>query len=189
MEMCGESKMGVNATLAQKAVEFASMAHENQTRADGQMYITHPVAVAELVREFKTSNDIDALVAAAYLHDTVEDTNTTIEDITEMFGVLVASLVAELTSDENGNSFKSKGKSQYLQDKMVDMSSWALVIKLADRLHNVSNFNGGKSHAWGAKYKKQTQDIIANLEHNRDLTATHKNMINAITEKLNEFDG
>lgn len=170
---------------AQKALKFASKAHRKQSRSDGKAYITHPYEVASIVKQFKQSNNIDDLVAAAYLHDTLEDTNATMADLTKMFGGLVASMVKELTSDKD--VIDKKGKTDYLKDKMANMSSWSLVVKLADRLHNVSDLSTAKSEDWAKKYKAQTISILNDLEKRRDLSQTHKNMITAIRKKMDEF--
>ena len=183
-----ESKNKKQVTLAQKAIRFAANAHRKQTRTDGKAYITHPVEVAKIVKQFKKSHNIDALISAAYLHDTVEDTDTELEDITKMFGGLVASMVKELTSDEQSADFKAS-KADYLSAKMSSMSSWTLVVKLADRLHNVSDLNTAKTKKWASNYKKQTAQIMDELEKNRTLTGTHRKMIEAIRVKLEEFDG
>jgi len=186
-EQLAEAK-GASLTQSQKAIRFAANAHRKQTRADGNAYITHPVEVAKIVKQFKRSHNIEALISAAYLHDTIEDTDATAEDLTKMFGGLVASLVKELTSDEQGAAYKEKGKTQYLKDKMSGMSNWALVVKLADRLHNVSDLTTGKSKAWATKYHKATTETMAELEKNRSLTGTQKKMIAAIRVKLKEFE-
>lgn len=176
-------------SMSQKAIRFAANAHRKQSRANGKPYITHPVEVGKIVKQFKTSHNIDALISAAYLHDTIEDTDATYEDLVKMFGGLIAGMVKELTSDESGDEYKQKGKTQYLKDKMTNMSDWALVVKLADRLHNVSDLGskGGKGDEWGRKYKRQTETILADLEKSRTLTSTQKKLVKAIRKKMDEF--
>ena len=120
------------------AKKFARKAHEGQFRAGGDPYIIHPEAVAKIVHDVKISKEIANLIAAAYLHDTIEDCDVTLFDIKIRFGELVMSLVQELTSDEE--KIQISGKEDYLIDKMLSMSSWALVIKLADRYHNLKDF-------------------------------------------------
>jgi (p)ppGpp synthase/HD superfamily hydrolase len=82
-----------------QALDYATQAHAGQTRSGGEPYIGHPVRVANTIQKYKQSHNIDALIAAAYLHDTIEDTDTTHEALHDLFGGLVASLVLELTSD------------------------------------------------------------------------------------------
>jgi (p)ppGpp synthase/HD superfamily hydrolase len=169
-----------------QVVQYATDAHQGQTRSDGSPYISHPVRVAQIVKQYKQSHNIDQLLAAAYLHDTIEDTDTTQEALHDLFGGLVASLVQELTSDLE--EIKKVGKKDYLAKKMAhDLTSYALVIKLADRLDNVSDLHTAKSPAWRAKYKAETEHIMDYLEQNRVLSGTHKKLISLIRDKLAEI--
>lgn len=168
-----------------QALAYATKAHAGQTRSDGKTpYVTHPIRVAQNVEQLKRSKNLDALISAAYLHDTIEDTDTTHEDLEKMFGGLVASLVQELTS--NKDEIKRIGKTEYLQKKMVGMTSYGLVIKLADRLDNVQDIATAKSASWRQKYKRETENILNYIEKNRVLTGTHRNIIGLIKEKLKE---
>lgn len=117
------------------AKSFATEKHLGQTRKfNGDAYINHPAAVAKLVKNFGGNAD---MIAAAWLHDTLEDTNTSIEELKEKFGDKITSLVQELTSP---HGLDKSTKAEYLAKKMSVMSSDALTIKLADRLNNVSDF-------------------------------------------------
>jgi len=170
------------------ASEFAADAHRGVTRKGGAPYFIHPDAVAKIVHDVKESEYIADLIAAAYLHDTVQDCDVTIEDIREKFGNLVASLVNELTSDKD--KIELVGKEQYLIDKMLNMSSWALVIKLADRLHNLEDFEqilsgtDEKRKNWVKKYAEQTRSIIDEIDYNRDLSKTQRVLVDRINKKL-----
>lgn len=118
------------------AFEFAREAHSPQKRKSGEPYIIHPVNVARIVAE-ELELGVDPVIAA-FLHDVVEDTPYTIEDIKERFGEEVAFLVGVVTKEK---------KDKYVQSKQVDnfrqiLASMqydvrALLIKLADRLHNM----------------------------------------------------
>lgn len=169
-----------------QALDYATRAHAGQTRSGGDPYIGHPVRVANTVKANKRSKNIDALISAAYLHDTIEDTDTTHEDLEKMFGGLVASLVQELTSDKE--QIDKIGKSQYLAKKMAVMSSYALVIKLADRLDNVQDIATARTPRWRAKYKAETEHVLDHIEQNRALTGTHKKIIGLIRKKLDEVE-
>ena len=171
---------------AASALKYAAKAHVGQTRSDGTPYVKHPERVADFVRKFKKSHNLDALMSAAYLHDTLEDTDTTHEDLEKMFGGLVASMVKELTSDKE--EIKKVGKTDYLADKMAKMSSCSLVIKLADRLDNVQDIATAKTPEWRRNYKKQTLDMLKKLEQDRVLTGSHKKIIGAIKDKLSEVE-
>lgn len=168
-----------------EALKFATNAHLGQTRAGGDPYITHPMRVADTIKKYKQSHNLDALISAALLHDTIEDTGTTHETLHDLFGGLVASLVKELTSDSD--KIKKMGKANYLSDKMATMSSWGLAIKLADRLDNVKDIATAKTPEWRSKYKAETKHILDYIEQNRVLTGTHKKLIKLIRNKINKI--
>lgn len=169
-----------------EALQYATKAHAGQTRSGGDPYISHPVRVADHIRKYKQSHNLDALISAAYLHDTIEDTDTTQEVLHDLFGGLVASLVQELTSDPE--QIKKMGKAQYLAHKMAAMSSYALVIKLADRLDNVKDITTAKTPEWRAKYAKETNHILDYIEKTRALSGTHNKLIELIRAKLAEIN-
>jgi guanosine-3',5'-bis(diphosphate) 3'-pyrophosphohydrolase len=163
-------------SLLAKAITFAQQKHEGQTRkATALPYITHLAGVALLINLLKRSKNLEPLMCAAYLHDTLEDTNTTSEEIQKEFGDLIASLVIELTSDKN--QIAKQGKTDYLQYKMVKMSSYALTLKLCDRLHNISDFPTDKTIS-------ETLDIINFLESNRKLNETQRKIISLIRDRV-----
>jgi (p)ppGpp synthase/HD superfamily hydrolase len=169
-----------------QALSYATQAHQGQTRSSGEPYIGHPVRVAQIVQQYKQSHNIDALIAAAYLHDTIEDTDTTQHALHDLFGGLVASLVQELTSDLE--EIKRVGKQEYLAKKMAhDLSSYALVIKLADRLDNVKDITTAKTPEWRQRYRAETEHMLDYLEKNRTLSGTHKKLVQLIKNKLNEI--
>lgn len=167
-----------------KALRFATKAHKGQTRRSGEPYITHPKDVARFVKQFKQSNNLDALIQAAYLHDTIEDTNTTYEDLVKQFGGLVADMVKELTSDKE--AIEALGKGEYIANKMAKMSSWALVVKLADRLANVQDIDSQPSE-FQKRYANQTKQAIERLRNDRYLSSTHNEIISAIEDKIKEY--
>jgi (p)ppGpp synthase/HD superfamily hydrolase len=145
----------------EEIIEFMKKKHAGQIRKlSKDPYIVHPIKVAEML---KAMNEKDEVLKAAFLHDTIEDTNTTFEEISEKFGVRVANLVKELTSDRV--AIKEMGKPQYLTKKMNDMSMEALTIKLADRLDNVSDLNASDLE-FARKYLKETQFILNNMKRN-----------------------
>lgn len=168
-----------NNDIINKALEFATKKHKGQMRkgAEKKEYITHPINVANLVKKYKVSHHIDSLIAAAYLHDTLEDTNTTYYELVENFGVEVASLVSELTT--NRDMKKEIGKEKYLAYKLKEMTNWALVIKLCDRLDNVSDLYGVDSK-FRTRYINETIFILTYVVNNRNLTQTHLNIIKDI---------
>ena len=118
------------------AFEFAREAHSPQRRKSGEPYIIHPVNVARIVAE-ELELGVDPIIAA-FLHDVVEDTPYTIEDIKERFGENVAFLVGVVTKEKKDKYVASKqidNFRQILASMQYDVR--ALLIKLADRLHNM----------------------------------------------------
>lgn len=178
----------MNFNLIQEAEKFAEEKHKGQLRRDGSPYVEHPKRVAEIVRKFKDSHKIDELIATALLHDTLEDTNTGIPELREKFGALITLLVVELSSDKYAQ--EKLGKTKYLSEKMKSdkkVDSWALVIKLADRLDNVSNLNQ-VDKKFRDRYKKETEEIIETIEKHRKLTNTQKKLVEEIKNKLREIN-
>ena len=170
--------------LIEKAEAFAQIKHKGQKRRfEKKPYFVHPQRVAHILKQFKVSTRIEELVCAAYLHDTLEDTDTTYKEIATEFNPFIAKLVLELTSDESGVA--SLGKSKYLLNKMVSMSNYALVLKLADRMDNVNRIHW-TSEKFKNKYIAETKFIIDGLKKERALTGTHKKMIREIERHLNE---
>ncbi len=164
---------GISPDMTLNALLFAMERHEGQTRHGTDLpYITHPIAVSYLVAQFKRSKHLQELVAAAILHDVLEDTPTTFAELAERFTPLVASLVLELTSDQA--EIDRIGKREYLKAKMSGMSSYGLTIKLADRLHNISDRPT-------AKMVRDTLEILAHLQAYRRLTDPQKTLMERIT--------
>ena len=172
------------ATIIDFAERFGSIKHKGQIRKfSKEPYFSHPKRVADIVKKFKKSHRLDDLITAALLHDTIEDTNTDIKDLVKLFGGLVASLVKELSSDKK--EIEKIGKTKYLSNKMINMSNWGLVLKLADRLDNVSDLKTA-SPEFRKKMIKSTNQIISDLEKHRELTSTQKRIIKSIKEKIKE---
>lgn len=170
-----DSKISEN---LKKAIDYAVKMHEGQTRLNGEPYIKHPLHVVQNVLKYKESKHIEELLIAACLHDTIEDTPATYYDIIENFGPQVASLVLELTTNEDMKN--ALGKQQYLSIKMKNMSSWALVIKLCDRLDNVNDLLNCKDETFKNKYINETIEIIDFLRKNAKLSNTHITIIEQI---------
>jgi len=173
----------------EEALKFATRMHEGQYRTNGEPYISHPIRVAHNVEKYKNSKDLNILKMAAYLHDTIEDTNATYEDLATLFGSTVASIVLELTTDKDMKA--EIGKTRYLEIKMKNMSSWALVIKLCDRLDNISDLSIC-SEEFRKRYTEETIAIIEYVLQNRNLSKTHIHIIKDIVHELcvqNELAG
>ena len=126
-----------NTALMAKAYEVARVAHQSQTRKSGEGYINHPLAVAKIVADIGLD---DTTIAAALLHDAVEDTEITVADVDREFGAEVAAIVDGVTKLER-IQFDSKEAQQAatMRKMLVAMAKdlRVLIIKLADRLHNM----------------------------------------------------
>nr|WP_259548243.1 HD domain-containing protein [Heyndrickxia oleronia] len=122
--------------LLEEAVDFADKAHLGQKRATGEPYITHPIAVCEILLEYNA--DITSLISAL-LHDVVEDTHVSITEIEQKFGKQVSNIVEGLTKVEKGK-LKKEEYSAINTEKLLSASVKDIrvaVIKIADRLHNM----------------------------------------------------
>lgn len=174
--------------VIRKARKVGAKAHKGQIRKfDKEPYFKHPTRVASIVKKYKKSKEIDKLISAALLHDTLEDTNLDAKALKRKFGKTILSLVQELTSDK-ADMVEKGGKRKYLAHKTQNMSSWALVIKLADRLDNVSDFKTA-SPEFVKSYSKQTNYILDQLEKKRSqLSGTHKALIKDIRLKMAEVN-
>jgi (p)ppGpp synthase/HD superfamily hydrolase len=137
--------------------------------------VSHPVLVSYLVAQYKSSKALETLICAALLHDTVEDTKTTYNEILKGFGIGVAQLVFELTSDQE--EIARVGKAEYLRNKMRGMSSYALYLKLCDRLANLMDHPSEKQ-------LKETVEILTHLKKSRKLSKSHQAVIAQIEALL-----
>ena len=151
-------------SLIRKAWEFCISHHKGQTRASGEPYIIHPLEVAEVLVEMK----LDATaVAAALLHDAVEDTPATNEEIAEKFGDQVAHIVEGVTKiDKIQFANREDRQAENVRKMLLAMVSdvRVVLIKLADRLHNMRTLEHLKPERQEA-IARETLDIYAPLAH------------------------
>ena len=168
------------------ALEYATKKHEGKVRKGNPPtpYIVHPIEVSKMI-SYYMKNDVDEEVykVAALLHDTLEDSDATYEEEYNLFGKQVADIVLSVTSDKKKQ--KELGKDIYLSEKMVDMKEKDLILKLCDRLDNVSGLNI-TSEEFNEKYIRETTFIINYLLLNRKLNETHLKIINDIMRKIKE---
>lgn len=143
---------GMNQTLLLQAIAFAGQKHRTQRRKDGVTpYLNHTVHVALLLAEVGGVTDAEIL-AAAVLHDTIEDTDTTVEEIAVHFGDRVAGLVLEVTDDD---SMSYPLRKQWEIDHAPDLSPDATLIKIADRTSNVMDLYEAPAQGWAIKRRQQ----------------------------------
>lgn len=172
------------------AWDFAKESHINQIRKFTNLpyFDAHVSKVNGIVKMYTKDEN---LLCASLLHDVIEDCFKNKEEgyktILEKFGEEIANLVLELTSDNREMRVKySNIKSKYLTDKMINMSDGALIVKLCDRLQNVSDAFTA-SEKFRIKYTIETIDIIENLEKYRDFNKIQLRIVNDIKSKLNNI--
>ena len=155
---------GADMPLIDRAVEYAQNKHKAQKRKDGSPYIIHPLAVAKIVTEMGL--DIDA-VLGALLHDCIEDTDASHEEIEKLFGQTVAELVEGVTKLTRANfSSTEQAQMENLRKMFMAMSKdiRVVLIKIADRLHNMRTMQY-QTPAKQVSKCRETMDIYAPLAH------------------------
>ena len=153
----------LNSDSLNKAFSFALNAHQNQKRDEGVPYIIHPVAVANILTELKLDS---ATITTGLLHDTIEDTNVTYETVKKEFGEEVANLVDGVTKisaleDKASNDSKAENFRKLILATSKDIR--VLLVKLADRLHNMRTINFVKDKEKIIRKAKETMEIYAPL--------------------------
>ena len=153
--------------LLEKAIRYAADKHDGQLRKSGEPYITHPLQVATMLVDW--GMDIDSVIAGV-LHDTVEDTDATLEEITELFGRDIAFLVDGVTKVSQARA-GMKNLESYLPSTTDNLTKLliavgqdvrVIIIKLADRLHNMQTLQF-KSPEKQKKIARETLDVFAPL--------------------------
>ena len=154
--------------LLERAYLAAEKAHRGQQRKSGEPYITHPVAVAQILAELGIGAKT---LAAALLHDTVEDTEYTLEHLREDFGDEIAMLVDGVTKLDK-LKYGDSAQAETVRKMIVAMSKdiRVLVIKLADRLHNARTW-GFVEQSSATRKAKETLEIYAPLAHRLGIQA------------------
>ena len=141
----------------QEAIEFATEAHGDQKRKyTGEPYITHPIAVMEIVREVPHT---DEMLVAAVLHDTVEDTPVTLEEIKTKFGTKVAELVDGLTDVSRPEHGNRKTRKALDRAHLAKQNAEVQTIKLADLIHNTMSIGLYDPHFYKV-YKEEKIKIL-----------------------------
>ena len=146
-----------------EAYMFAEKVHAEQKRDSGDPYISHPIAVANILAELKLDGPT---ITTALLHDTIEDTSATLEDVKKKFGVEIADLVEGVTKL---SMLESKNKEFTVAEnfrKLILATSKdirVLIVKLADRLHNMRTIESITSKERRDRIAKETMEIYAPL--------------------------
>jgi len=149
-----------NTELLKKAYSVAADAHMNQTRANKEAYISHPLSVAGILADMKLD---EISIAAALLHDVVEDTDYTIEEINSLFGKEVGDIVWGVTKITKISDLDAEdAKAETLKKIIIAMTGdvRVILIKLADRLHNIETLDALPEEK-RARIARETLDIYA----------------------------
>ncbi|HTN72753.1 MAG TPA: HD domain-containing protein [Methylomirabilota bacterium] len=142
--------------LILRAVDFAARKHRDQRRKDEEAspYINHPISVSLLLAEIGGITDPEVL-SAAILHDTVEDTDTTLEELEAAFGMRVRRLVEEVTDDKR---LRKAERKQRQIDHASQLSADAVLIKLGDKIWNVLDVTHSPPKDWDLQRRREYLD-------------------------------
>jgi len=170
LDMCYKHLPSVDEELIRRAFRLSYWAHRNDRRASGEMYISHPLEVAMIVAEDIGFDDIS--VAAALLHDVVEDTEFSLEFIREEFGATMGIIIDGLTKISGVFSSRDIGQAENVRKLMLSMAQdiRVILVKFADRLHNMRTL-GSLSRQKQLKIASETRDLFAPLAHRFGLFA------------------
>ncbi|MDA9624056.1 RelA/SpoT family protein [Pelagibacteraceae bacterium] len=153
----------LNSNTLSKAYDFAIKAHKNQKRKSGDPYVIHPVAVANILSDLKLDS---ATIVTGLLHDTIEDTNATYDIVLSEFGKEVADLVEGVTKisqleNQAGENSQAENFRKLILATSKDIR--VLLVKLADRLHNMRTIHAFSSNDKKKRIAKETMEIYAPL--------------------------
>lgn len=150
--------------LIKKAYEFAAEKHKNQYRKSGELYIVHPLAVTDILADLHVGPNA---LCAGMLHDVVEDTETTLSDLKEIFNEDIAEIVDGVTKVSQLKFTSTEQKQAVTHQKMLLAMSKdirVIIVKLADRLHNMRTMEFMKPESQ-IRISNETLDIYAPLAH------------------------
>ena len=147
-------------TLYDRALAFATTAHAGQVRKyTGEPYITHPVAVAEIVRSVAHTEN---MIAAALLHDVIEDCSVSFGELVNEFGFAVARLVLGLTDQSQPKDGNRAVRKAIDRQWLADQCAMVQTIKLADMIHNTASISEHDPTFWEV-YRKEKQLLLSDL--------------------------
>ena len=174
-----------NSDALSKAYTFALDAHKDQKRDSGDPYLIHPVAVADILTDLKLDS---ATIATGLLHDTIEDTKITYETVKKEFGKEVADLVEGVSkiSELEGKVIENS-KAENIRKLILATSKdiRVLLVKLADRLHNMRTLNSISNENRRKRIAKETMEIYAPLSDRMGMNHIRDELEDLSFQKLN----
>jgi len=175
----------LNPQTLSKAYDFALNAHKNQKRDSGDPYLSHPVAVADILSDLKLDS---ATIATGLLHDTIEDTKTTYKTVEKEFGKEVADLVDGVTkiSELEGRVIENS-KAENIRKLILATSKdiRVLLVKIADRLHNMRTLDSINNEKRSKRIAKETMEIYAPLSDRMGMNHIRDELEDLSFKKLN----
>tara|TARA_B100000029_G_scaffold422048_1_gene428583 strand:+ start:5126 stop:6868 length:1743 start_codon:yes stop_codon:yes gene_type:complete len=175
----------LNLDTLSKAYNFALNAHKDQKRDSGDPYLSHPVAVANILTDLKLDS---ATIATGLLHDTIEDTKTTYNLVKKEFGKEVADLVEGVTkiSEIEGKAVETS-KAENIRKLILATSKdiRVLLVKIADRLHNMRTLDSIQNESRRMRIAKETMEIYAPLSDRMGMNHIRDELEDLSFEKLN----
>jgi len=174
-----------NPETLSKAYTFALNAHKNQKRDSGDPYLSHPVEVANILTDLKLDS---ATIATGLLHDTIEDTNATYQIVEREFGKEVADLVNGVTKiSELEGKIIENSKAENIRKLILATSKdiRVLLVKIADRLHNMRTLNSISDENRKLRIAKETMEIYAPLANRMGMNHIRDELEDLSFQKLN----
>lgn len=156
--------------LIAKALDFAAKKHRDQRRKDhaSSPYINHPIALVNILVNEAEITDTNTLVAAL-LHDTIEDTDTTPEELEKIFGKKIRSVVEEVTDDQR---LPRRERKRLQIEHACHLSCEAALVKIADKIANLRDLQNGHPQHWTkerkASYRQWAKQVVDNIREPHD---------------------
>ena len=178
----------LNPETLSKAYNFALKAHKNQKRASGDPYLIHPVAVADILSDLKLDS---ATIATGLLHDTIEDTKATYQTVEKEFGKEVADLVDGVTKiSELEGKIIENSKAENIRKLILATSKdiRVLLVKIADRLHNMRTLDSINSEEKKIRIAKETMEIYAPLANRMGMNHIRDELEDLSFQKLKKVE-
>ena len=172
-------------SIKEKALVFATKAHNSvgqKRKYSGEEYIVHPIEVAEMV---SNTGGTDEMIAAAYLHDVVEDTGVSIETIRKEFGEAVADLVNDLTNVSKPSDGNRRTRKALDLKHTAEASAEAKIIKLADLISNTKSIVKNDP-SFARVYLQEKRDLLKVLKSGHPLFKVAEELLKESWDSLNK---